>query len=299
MAKRLRKMKIGEISLCKDGMNDDARVLIVKAKTPNEHAGRVPVLKETDMSDHNDVNEEVEGFEVSQEYADGVIGEWNELDEAGQADALVQLVAERDALAESAEEITKAAVALRDEYVEMKPKFEELKKSAAQAASLIEKMRAGGKADDQDTSLIAVLKAQNGGVIDPATEARIVELEKSKEDGELKDAINKAKTYNFGKAEDVAGLETRIRKGKTTAADADAFVALIKQAGAIAKSSKLFTPIGEDGGNVDANSPIAKANSGVDLILKANPNMTRAQAMTKYWQDNPAEYAAMRQGQAA
>lgn len=290
MATELTDLELGEWSICIDPANEDSTIEIVKSKS-----GLGPVLKETDMSEHN---EDTNDTEIEQ-FASEVLEEFNGLSAEEQANAIVGMALENAEFEDAVEDAAEVIKSLTENTVP-KEKHEAVLKTLAQAGEVIEKMKAKGhvSAEEGGGLLSEITKANGGAGLTPEAAARIEALEKSNNEIAIEKAVTRARGYNFGKPEEVADLEMSIRKSLGDK-KADAFVALIKQAGTIAKSSKLFTTLGEDGGNVDANSPIAKANSGVDLILKANPNMTRAQAMTKYWQDNPAEYAAMRQGQAA
>lgn len=293
MATELTDLELGEWSICIDPANEDSTIEIVKSKS-----GLAPVLKETDMSDQNDdaIDQgEHEDAEL-QEFADGVLEEFSELPEDEQADALVGLALENAAYAAKLEEGAEVIKALMENSVS-KEKYDEVVKLAKSAGDLIEKMKSTGNAATDDGGLVAEIRKANGGAdLSPEAIERLERIEKAQAEADRKDAIAKAKTYGFGKAEEVADLETRIRKS-LGAKDADAFVAIVKQAGALAKSSGLLKPIGEDVGDVDASSPIAKAKVGVEAIMKSNPNLTYAQAQAQYWTANPAEYEAMRQAE--
>jgi hypothetical protein len=288
MATELTDLELGEWSICIDPANEDSTIEIVKSKS-----GLGPVLKETDMSEHN---EDTNDTEIEQ-FASEVLEEFNGLSAEEQANAIVGMALENAEFEEAVEDAAEVIKSLTENTVS-KAKYDEVVEIVKKSGALIEKMKTAGHVTAEEGGLLDEIRKANGGVdLSPEAAARIEKIEKAQAEAERKESIAKARTYGFGNAEDVADIDALIRKSNP--ALADKFVGIVKQAGAVAKSSKVFTTIGEDGGNVDANSPIAKANSGVDVILKANPNMTRAQAMTKYWQDNPAEYAAMRQGQAA
>lgn len=295
MATELTDLELGEWSICIDPANEDSTIEIVKSKS-----GLAPVLKETDMSDQNDdaIDQgEHEDAEL-QEFADGVLEEFSELPEDEQADALVGLALENAAYAAKLEEGAEVIKALTENTVP-REKYDEVVKLAKSAGDLIEKMKSTGNAATDDGGLVAEIRKANGGAdLSPEAIERLERIEKAQAEADRKDAIAKAKTYGFGKAEEVADLETRIRKS-LGAKDADAFVAIVKQAGQLAKKHPLFKPLGEDAGNPDANSPIAKAKAGADEIRKANPNLTPQQAMSQFWEQNPELYAAHREGRAA
>lgn len=299
MARRLKNIKTKEISLTKGdeknsgAANDDARILFRKSNPDTN-------LTETDMSEHNDdhiendaeVDADFQAFAESDD-AKGFLEEFSGLSEDDQVGALLGMaydnVVQEAAIGDAAEVIKSLT-----ENTVPKEKYDELKKSAAAAVTLIEKMKSEGKVGDADAGPLSELRKSltaGGAALSEEAEARISEVEKSLAKQAQAEAIAKAKTYGFGKAEDVADLETRIRKALGDKA-ADLYAAQIKQAGEIAKKSPLFKQIGEDTGA--DTSPIAKANAAVAEIRKANPNLTDAQAKAKYWDENPDAYAEYR-----
>lgn len=300
MANELTDLDLSEWSICIDPANEDCSIEIVKSKS-----GLAPVLKETDMSDHVDTNDGEHEVDADfQAYAEAngekILSEFAELDEDDQALALVGMAYENDVQEAAIEDATDVIKSLTENTVP-REKYEELKKSAAAAVTLIEKMKQDGKVADADAGPLSELRKSltaGGAELTPEAEARISEVEKSLARQAQVEAIAKAKTYGFGKADEVADLETSIRKAFGDK-KADAFVAIVKQAGELAKKSPLFKAIGEDAGNVDANDPIAKAKGAVAEIRKANPNLTQAQAEAKYWDENPDAYAEYRASQRA
>lgn len=291
MANELTDLELGEWSICIDPANEDSTIEIVKSKS-----GLAPVFKETDMSDQTvDVTDE--GEAEFEQFATEVLEEFNDLSAEEQAEALVSLVAENAELegaVEDATDVVKSLTESAERLADIEPKFEALKKSAAQAADLIEKMKRDGKGGDAETGLAAEIRKSLGdnATLTPEAEARLSEVEKSLAAQAEKEAIVKARTYGFGKAEDVAGLETRIRKGRTTAADADLFVALVKQAGGLAKASPAFKAIGEDNAPDADVGAIAKMNAAASEIKKSKPHLSSAQAMDEAMQSNPDLYRA-------
>lgn len=295
MANELTDLELGEWSICIDPANEDSTIEIVKSKS-----GLAPVLKETDMSDANtDTNNDGAGDADLEQFANGVIEEFNALSEDEQADALVGMALENAEYEDAVEDAAEVIKSLTENTVP-KAQHEAVLKTLKQAGDVIEKMKTAGHVTAEEGGLVDEIRKANGGQdLSPEAAARIEAIEKAQAASDLKEAIAKAKTFGFGKAEDVAPLLGRIRKGKTTAADADAVEALLKQAGQLAKSSPLFKSVGEDAGNLDANDPIAKANGGIAEIRKANPNLTEAQATAKYWDENPDAYAEYKTGQRA
>lgn len=292
----LSNLNLNEFSVCFKDLggpaNEDCTIEFVKSKS-----GLGPVLKETDMSEHNiQKNDEAEG-EADEDFAafaeaegDGILSEFSELSEDDQAAALIGMAYDNLAQEAAIEDATDVIKSLSENTVS-KAKYDEVVQLAKSAGDLIEKMKTTGNAAADDGGLVAEIRKANGGAdLAPEAVARIEAIEKAQAETDRKDSIAKAKTWGFGKAEDVADLHTRIKKS-LGAKDADAFEALIKQAGQVAKASPLFKPIGEDAGNADATSPIAKCNAAVVEIRKANPKLTEVQAKAQYWAENPAAYA--------
>lgn len=282
-------LNLGEFSICFEDLggpaNEDCTIEFVKSKT-----GLAPDLKETDMSDVIQKNDEGEGDAELEQFANEIIEEFNGLSEEDQVEALVGMALENAVQEEALEDATEVIKAMTEAGEEREAKFEELKKSTTQ---LIEKMKSGAKVEAGDDILSNITKSLGGeGSIPDDVRATISDLVKAKEDGERKDIVTKARTWAFGKAEDVADLYTRIAKGRTTKEDAVLFESLMKQAGQVVAKSGLFKSIGEDAGNADSTDPIAKAKAGVEEIKKANPNLSNAQADALYWERNPDEYAA-------
>lgn len=299
MATELTDLELGEWSICIDPANEDSTIEIVKSK-----AGLGPVLKETDMSEHNDndtlENEADADFEAfANENGDAILddigGEFSDEQAVGIIAMAYDNAIQEGAIGDAAEVIKSLT-----ENAVPKEKHEAVLKTLQQAGDIIEKMKTAGHVTAEEGGLVAEIRKANGGAdLSPEAAARIEVIEKAQAASDLKEAIAKAKTFGFGKAEDVAPLLGRIRKGKTTAVDADAVEALLKQAGQLAKASPLFKSVGEDAGNLDANDPIAKAKASVAEIRKANPNLTEAQATAKYWDENPTAYAEYKNGQRA
>ncbi|MCL4715472.1 MAG: hypothetical protein KJZ75_11225 [Hyphomonadaceae bacterium] len=302
MARRLKNIKTKEISLTKGdeknsgAANDDARILFRKNRNPEN-------LTETDMSDNQNQDIETEVDEdfvaFAEEHGDAILGDIGGDLTDEQAEGIIAMAYD-NAIQEEA--IGKAAEFI-DQLTENtvpKAKYDELKKSAAAAVTLIEKMKQDGKVGDADAGPLSELRKSltaGGAELSPEAEARISEVEKSLAKQARAESIAKAKTYGFGKAEDVADLETRIRKALGDK-DADAFVGIVKAAGNLQKASPMLKPIGEDVG-ADAGDPIAKAKGVIEDIKKANPTFTEQQAFAKAIEQNPGLYRELEAARAA
>lgn len=281
MATELTDLELGEWSICIDPANEDSTIEIVKSKS-----GLGPVLKETDMSEHN---EDTNDTEIEQ-FASEVLEEFNALSAEEQANAIVGMALENAEFEEAVEDAAEVIKSLSENVVP-REQHEAVLKTLKDAGAVIEKMKNQGhvSAEEGGGLLSEITKANGGAALSPEAAARIEALEKSNNEIAIEKAVNRARGYNFGKPEEVADLELSIRKSLGDK-KADAFVALIKQAGAIAKSSKLFTPIGEDGGGADASSPINKAKGIIADIRKSHPDLTEQQLFAKAIEQNPGLY---------
>lgn len=283
MPKQLSNIELDEVSVCEEPANEDAVVVIVKAKS---HTHDNP---ETDMPQDERVEDVNDDFDDDTLAA--VAAEMAALDEAGElVPAFAAMLA---GLEEAGETITKMA----DAYEEIEGEHEELKKSASLLVSKVEKMAKGG--DQEATDLVSVLKSSMGGAeLDPAVERRVAALELVAKAAEERETLEKAKAIGAGKPEELAPVLARIAKGKSTPADADYVSALLKAQAKALKQSNLFKSAGVDGG-IDADSPIAKAKTAAAEIRKANPKLSEAQAMVEYWDANPEAYRAYKENLAA
>ncbi len=293
MANELTNFEVTEFSVCFKDLggpaNEDATIEITKSQEQD--------TMDADQNNATVSDEADEDFEAFvDEHGEAILNEFDAIeDDDERADAILGLAYERDVAHGAVADATEVVKAMRENSVP-KAELEAVKKTLADAGAIIQKAKDAGFGDAASTGLIAEITKANGG--QPLSEeaaARIDKIEKAQAAQDRKDAITKAQSYGFGKAETVADLEVGIRKALGDKS-ADAFVEIVKKAGEIAKGSKMFERIGSDE-DADANSPIAKANSGIQAILKANPNMTIAKATTEYYTANPEEYAAYREAQ--
>lgn len=239
------------------------------------------------MSDNIDTNDGAGDADFEQ-FAEGVLEEFNGLSAEEQAEAIVGMAAENLEYEDAVEDAAEVIKSLTENTVP-KEKFDELKKSAA---LLYDRVTKSGSVQDEDGLLADIRKSlAPGQELSPEAEARITEVEKSLARQAAAEAVVKAKAYGFGKADEVAGLETRIRKALGDK-DADAFAGIVKQAGALAKVSKAFQPIGEDAGaDAGEQTPVTKMKTAAAEIRKAKPALTEQQAMSEAIDANPELYS--------
>lgn len=297
---QLSDIELDEVTVCEEPANEDSVVVIVKAN-PKPHD---EPLKEADMPDIDDELDDellVEGedgddaeIELSDEDAQALAEEIEALNEAGELIPAFALMAAN--LEEAGEVITKQQAALEEREAE----FAELKKMSSLLLERVEKMRAGETVDEDD--LVAVIKSLNGGALSPEAERRIAALELVQKQAEEKDLIAKAKDLGVTgiKAEELAPILYRIRKGRTTSEDADRIEKLLAHQATALKKSGAFNAIGSSA--VDAGTAEAKIAAAAEDLRKSKPTLSKEQAADLVLQENPAlydEYMAERRTRAA
>lgn len=300
MAQDLSDMTIEEISLVDDPANEQARVLIVKAKKGKAY-------KSEGEEDDEEEQEEASEMEIAaamrlkkalEEIAPDVVqavvgGEPINPEAAGEAAA---------SLKEYTMDIEVLSKALED----AEARLDTLEKRATDAEAALADANEIIKA--KDAELEAVTKA-NGGEEEGPSEEEVIkslpesirkrleeadqaqeELAKAKAKAEEDEAVAMAKSLNVGKAEELGPVLLRVRKGMTTEADADTIERLLKSLGEVSVKSLLFKSMGSDAA-VDGE-PEALLKAKADEIKKANQSLTDAQAYAKATEENPHLYNA-------
>lgn len=290
MANKLTDMEIQEISLVDEPANEDARVVIVKAKAGSVTdspvsmamiAGAVlaaiealaPQIVEKAMA---------EGFSADPDAAMAAASIIKEvvMDAESVTNALEKAEADIVALTKRAED---AEAALKDLQDVIKAKDDEIAKLAA-----------GKPAEGDEEEVLKALPESIRKRLEAAeADARSAreEIQKAKDAAEMAEAIAKAKALQMGDPEKIGGLLLRIRKGATTVADADEIEAVLKSAAEIAAKSPLFKAIGSAAAVDGDPEDLLKAKA--DEIMKASDGkISFAQAYDKALTDNPALYSA-------
>lgn len=280
MPKQLSDIELDEVSVCAEPANEDAVVVIVKAKS-NNHDTELPMPPIDDERVEDAADELEAGAEdFDDETLEAVAGEMAELDEAGElVPAFAAMLA---GLEEAGETITKMAAA----YEDIEGEHEELKKSASLLVSKVEKMAKGG--DQEATDLVSILKSSMGGAeLDPAVERRVAALEIVAKAAEEKEAVEKARAIGAGKPEELAPVLVRLRKAN--AKDADYIEGLLKTQAAAIRKSNAFKTLGAS--DPAPSSAIAKASLAAEEIRKAAPSLSKQQALARVFEENPDLYA--------
>lgn len=295
MAQHLSDMTIEEISLVDDPANEQARVLIVKAKKP--------AAKDQEPDGDEEGDEEEMNLRARRVY--------KALEEI--APDLVQAVADGnsanpDAAAQAAaslKEYTMDIETLSKALEDAEAKLEALETRASEAEAALNERDELVKSKDEELETMKkslntsndenedeILKSLPESIRKRLDDAKAVEeeLAKSKAKAEQDQAIAKAKDIGVGNPEEVGALLLRVGKGMTTTEDAAMLETMLKSFSAVAGSSLLFKSIGSD--DAEGAEPEEMLKAKASEIQKSNPSLTAAQAYDKALAENPELYNA-------
>lgn len=276
MPSKLTDMIIDEISLVDDPANEQARVVIAKAKAA--HSGQ----SEPDGQSGDDDAASTEAAQLKE----------FQMDIENLSKALEDAEAKLAALEQRTTD-AEAALADANEVIKAKDvEIEELSKGRMKA----QKAEVEDDEEDEEDGEKKVMKSLPESIRKRLEdfEKRAAEAEatlaKMRDEKDTAEAIAKARTLNFGKPEEVGPLLLRVRKGATTEADATALESLLKAAGAQDKVSYLYRTVGSDQAVEGDPEMLMKAKA--DEIAKANKGMTFEQAYVAAMEQNPSLYNA-------
>lgn len=263
-------LSIEEVSLCGEGVNADARAVIVKAVMPGH------------TSPHPSLPGGVPGYDDGELFA--AVRDYR-MDINTLTEALNKAKAEIEALQKSSTD-KDAQIATLTKAVEDANKATEIAKAVADPKAaedaMIEKAEPAMKA--------LLLKARE----DRETIAKMAA------EREEERAIAKARADGMPEPEKTGPALARIAKGAGTKDDAEVVERVVKAALEQAKAggAKLFAVIGKSVGG-DANSPEAIIKARAADLRKAKPTLTEAQAEVEVMNADPDLYARYKSGRAA
>jgi len=299
MPQRLTDMEIHEISLVDEPANEDARVVIVKAKNGADPSKPSSVAKVAgavlaaieEMSPQIVERAMAEGFSADPDAAAAATAILQEtvMDMEAVTKALEDAEAKLDMLEKRATE-AEAALQAKDEVI--KAKDAELAELVAKGKS----KKADMKADDDETAEDdedEVMKSLPESIRKRLAEADALreEVRKANEKAELDAHIAKAKALGAADADAVGGLLLRVAKGTTTQDDAKALEDLLKSAKAVDDKSPLFKSLGTSAAVDGDPEAILKAKAD-EIVTKSSGKLTFAQAYDQALQENPGLYTA-------
>lgn len=302
MPNLLSDMTIDEISLVDDPANEQARVVIVKARRSKAPAsddvedGDVPDNEDDESMDAPSLVRRMKKMLQSADLTGsrsptgGNPETFLSAADAAEQDALEflmdieQITKSLDEAEAKIETVAKAAEDAQAEIVRLNA---EIDAKDAEIAKLRGGEPAGGEEDIFKSLPEAIRKRFEEA--EAAAKSAEQEVAKMKADHERVESIAKAREVGFGDPETVGPLLLRVRKGETTEADAETLEGILKSAAAVDRQSGVFQPAGVDRAREATDQ--SGLDAAADEIQKANSALTREQAIAKALEANPALYA--------
>lgn len=305
-------MEITEISLVDEPANDDARVVIVKAKS------KPPMDEEADPNEAEPDGDEDDAEEAAEAKPKGKVKKAAPLSAAKVAGAILVAINElspqivEKALAEGFSANPEAADMAEEIIKETIMDITQLSKALEDAEAKMEALEK--RASDAETALKdandTIEKAKAAATPEEPNEEEILKslpepirkrLEKAKEDeatiakmaadAEEKAAIAKARDLKVPEPEKIGPMLLRIAKGKSTEDDVKVIETLLKQNAAISSMSPLFKSIGSAAAVEGDPEEILKAKAA-EIQKNSDGKMTNAQAYDEALKQNPSLYDA-------
>lgn len=309
-------MEITEISLVDEPANEDARVVIVKAKAktkpvadkeadPNEAEpdGDADDGEQKDKSGKGKMKKSAAPISAAR-VAGAILTAINELSPQIVEKALAEGFSANPEAADMAEEIIMETImdisTLSKALEDAEAKMETLEKRATEAEAAlslandnIAKAAAAATAKPEEPSEEEVLKSLPEAIRKRLEKAKEDEatIAKMAEEAEEKAAIAKARDLKVAEPEKVGPMLLRIAKGKTTEDDAKVIEKLLKQAATISSLSPLFKSIGSAAAVEGDPEEILKAKA-LEIQKGSEGKMTFAQAYDEALKQNPSIYDA-------
>lgn len=293
MPQHLSDISIDEISLVDDPANEQARVVVVKARgfkpcagceSPDEckSAGKcsADVEKKAGFKPCDDCESPDECAKAGKCASSSMKKSATHLDPAALA---AQLMKEHDM---DIETLQKSLEAAEERFADMETALTAAQETIAARDAEIAKMRDdGGKAEGEEDVLKSLPES-----IRKRIETAEAQIAKMRDDAEQKEAIEKARSLGVAKPDEVGPMLLRVRKNKATDEDVKAIETLLKSTAAVDTHSALFKSLGTSEAVDGEPEAILKAKA-VE-VQKANPTLSYAQAYTRAMDENPALYDA-------
>lgn len=278
MVSELFGLTLSEVSLVDDPDNDEARVVITKARR-NDFAMVKAV--EAIAGALEDLSDEI----VAKALAGGYPADTEAVPEA--AEAIKEIIMD----------LAQLTKALQDAQAENAT----LQKAKETAEADLAKARADVAAKDAE-----IAKAKGATQPEPTEEeilkslpeaiqkrirdqdAEIAKARAAAEKAEADEYIAKARALKAGDAEKVGALLHRVAKGKTTAEDAALVETVLKQAAATTAASELFKSLGSPA--TEGASPEEQLVQKAKALQAADPKLTDAAAYSLALDQSPALY---------
>lgn len=283
-------MEISEISLVDEPANEAARVVIFKRKDndmtqPTGYGPDNPVPMALIAGAVLAAIENLAPNIVEKAMAEGFSADPGAAKAAATIlqETVMDLEAVTKALEAAEEKQAKLEKSLADAEAVIRAKDEIIKAKDEEIA----KSKPAPAADDEE-----IIKGLPEPIRKQLEEGRAAkeQLAKAMEAADLAESVAKARDLKVGNPEKVGELLLRVRKGTTTAADAEQIEAVLKSAAEIGAKSPLFKSIGSAEG-VPGDDPEAVLKAKADEIVKAK-GITFAKAYDEALAANPDLYNA-------
>lgn len=264
MPQNLTEMTIEEISLVDDGANEDARVVIVKAKSGHNGQAAQGGFDPSNPDAAAMAAASIKEFEMDIETLSKALD-----DAEAKLAALEKRASDAEASLKDAEEVIKSK---DDQIAEINkaanpPSDEEVLKGLPESIrKRIEDAEAIAKAAQEDVA-------------------------KAKAAQEQAEYIAKAKSLGAPDADKVGGLLLRVAKGTTTMDDAATLETMLKAANAQGQTAALFKALGSDTATDAEPEDMLKAKAD-EIEKAADGKLTKEQAYAKAVDQNPTLYSA-------
>ncbi len=309
MATKLTDLEISEVSLVDEPANDEARVVVVKAKggfKPCDDCKDAAACKaKGSCASASKPGKKVPMAKV----AGAVLAALNELSPQIVEKALADFSADPDA-ADAAAFVIKETVMdlqeLQKALSDAEATIATLEKRATEAEEELKGKDEVIKAKDAEIDRLAsegtdpeaeVMKSLPESIrkrledADKVAKAASEEVAKMKAAAEEKEAVEKAKALKVGDAEKLGPLLLRVAKGRSTEADAAELETLLKSAGEVASKSPLFKSIGTPLA-ADADPEAMLVAKAKEIEAGSKGTLTYAQAYDRAMTENPGLYDA-------
>lgn len=291
MPQTLSDLSIDEISLVDDPANEQARVVVVKARgfkpcdgceSPDECKSMskcaAGVGKKATFKPCDDCESPDECAKAGKCASSPMKKSAATLDPAAFA---AQLMKEHSM---DIETLQKSLEAAEQRFGDMENALTQANETIATQAAEIAKLRGKTEGSEED-----VLKSLPEAIRKRIEDAE-TQIAKMRDEQETRESIEKARSLGLAKPEEVGPMLLRVRKNKATDADVQSIETLLKSAVAVDKQTALFKSLGTTEAVDGEPEAILKAKA-VE-IQKSNTGMTYEQAYQRAMDENPTLYTA-------
>lgn len=286
MARRIKKLKLDELSLVDDGANDGARVLVVKRRAQDHNARQHST--DDDLAARLAIIEKAidRGNSAELDALRAALAEKSQMDLNEMHAALTTATARIDSLT--------GEVRKRDDQIALLTKSLTDATAAVEAAreeTAVLKAKVDPKGAEED--ILKSLPPAARALVE-ATRSQAAMIEKRAGEIERAERIAKAKEDGIQKPDEIADLISKIAKGVAGQAEADAVYAILKGNSAALRDAALFRPVGSSGATATTGA-MGEIATRVAKLRSEKPTMSEAVAMDAVLSADPGLYQRYRQ----